>query len=89
MQFSSNLDFPEFPILFLFFSLLFLPFSCPFLIRRQNHHVVTNLAFESAWSLATGSLPQCSCVPHLPPKPAIIDDIEASLWIPYTDDGVY
>ncbi|CAI4214216.1 unnamed protein product [Parascedosporium putredinis] len=22
------------------------------------------------------------------PKPAIIDDIEASLWIPYTDDGV-
>jgi hypothetical protein len=41
----------------------------------------------SAWSLATGSLPQCSCFPHLPPKPAIIDDIEASLWVPYTDDG--
>ncbi|PKS12392.1 hypothetical protein jhhlp_000596 [Lomentospora prolificans] len=45
-------------------------------------------ALDHAWSLATGSLPQCSCVPHLPPKPAIIDDIEASLWIPYTDDGV-
>lgn len=42
---------------------------------------------DSAWSLATGSLPQCSCFPQLPPKPAIIDDIEASLWIPYTDDG--
>ncbi|KAK5656410.1 hypothetical protein OQA88_4791 [Cercophora sp. LCS_1] len=44
-------------------------------------------ALDHAWSLATGSLPQCSCFPRLPPKPAIIDDIEASLWIPYTDDG--
>ncbi|KAF9872171.1 hypothetical protein CkaCkLH20_10263 [Colletotrichum karsti] len=44
-------------------------------------------ALDHAWSLATGSLPQCSCFPLLPPKPAIIDDIEASLWIPYTDDG--
>ncbi|CAJ2503423.1 Uu.00g108170.m01.CDS01 [Anthostomella pinea] len=42
---------------------------------------------DHAWSLATGSLPQSSCFPHLPPKPAIIDDIESSLWIPYTDDG--
>ncbi|KAL1873419.1 hypothetical protein VTK73DRAFT_1010 [Phialemonium thermophilum] len=45
-------------------------------------------ALDQAWSLATGSLPQTSCFPHLPPKPAIIDDIEASLWIPYTDDGL-
>lgn len=44
-------------------------------------------ALDHAWSLATGSLPQCSCFPILSPKPAIIDDIEASLWIPYTDDG--
>ncbi|SPQ19178.1 58716754-bab3-402c-a9b1-468d22b5aba9 [Thermothielavioides terrestris] len=44
-------------------------------------------ALDHAWSLATGSLPQCSCFSRLPPKPAIIDDIEASLWIPYTDDG--
>ncbi|KAL2134576.1 hypothetical protein VTI74DRAFT_11398 [Chaetomium olivicolor] len=44
-------------------------------------------ALDHAWSLATGSLPQCSCFPRLPPKPAIIDDIEASVWIPYTDDG--
>ncbi|RYP63216.1 hypothetical protein DL769_007023 [Monosporascus sp. CRB-8-3] len=45
-------------------------------------------ALDHAWSLATGSLPQCSAFPQLPPKPAIIDDIEASLWIPYTDDEV-
>lgn len=45
------------------------------------------LTISSVWSLATGSLPQCSRVLHLPPKPAIIDDIESSLWIPYTDDG--
>ncbi|KAI1850945.1 hypothetical protein JX265_007270 [Neoarthrinium moseri] len=44
-------------------------------------------ALDHAWSLATGSLPQSSCFPHLPPKPAIIDDVEASLWVPYTDDG--
>lgn len=43
----------------------------------------------SAWSLATGSLPQCSQFPHLPPKPAIMPGIEASLWIPYTDDGKF
>ncbi|POS74543.1 hypothetical protein DHEL01_v207067 [Diaporthe helianthi] len=44
-------------------------------------------ALDHAWSLATGSLPQTSCFPHLPPKPAIMPDIEASVWIPYTDDG--
>lgn len=54
--------------------------------RKRNDK--SNLAVPfSAWSLATGSLPQCSLFPHLPPKPAIIDDIEASLWVPYTDDG--
>lgn len=44
-------------------------------------------ALDHAWSLATGSLPQCSCFPTLPPKPSVIDDIEASLWVPYTDNG--
>ncbi|KAL5906793.1 hypothetical protein ACKVV1_011197 [Pyricularia oryzae] len=44
-------------------------------------------ALDHAWSLATGSLPQVSCFLQLPPKPGIIDDIEASLWIPYTEDG--
>lgn len=42
---------------------------------------------HSAWSLATGSLPQSSCFPNLPPKPAIMPDIESSFWIPYTDNG--
>lgn len=57
--------------------------------RKKNRQMtISNLAApSSAWSLATGSLPQCSSFPHLPPKPAIIDDIEASLWVPYTDDG--
>ncbi|PFH60922.1 hypothetical protein XA68_18542 [Ophiocordyceps unilateralis] len=44
-------------------------------------------ALDSAWSLATGSLPQCSRFPCLPSKPIIISDVEASLWVPYTDDG--
>ncbi|KAH8754772.1 fungal-specific transcription factor [Diaporthe sp. PMI_573] len=44
-------------------------------------------ALDHAWSLVTGSLPQCSRLPHLPSKPAIMPDIEASMWIPYTDDG--
>ncbi|KAI0203322.1 fungal-specific transcription factor domain-containing protein [Astrocystis sublimbata] len=44
-------------------------------------------ALDHAWSLATGSLPQCSSTPHLPPKPAIVDSIEASLWVSYTDDA--
>ncbi|KAL8383507.1 hypothetical protein RB595_010624 [Gaeumannomyces hyphopodioides] len=44
-------------------------------------------ALDHAWSLATGSLPQSSSFIRLPPKPSVIGDIEASLWIPYTDDG--
>ncbi|KAH6976627.1 fungal-specific transcription factor domain-containing protein, partial [Ilyonectria destructans] len=44
-------------------------------------------SLDHAWSLVTGSLPQFSQHPHLHPKPAIIDDIETSLWVPYTDDG--
>lgn len=50
--------------------------------------LLTRILFSlSAWSLATGSLPQSSVFPHLPVKPGIIADIEASLWVPYTDDG--
>ncbi|EXL66302.1 hypothetical protein FOPG_17518 [Fusarium oxysporum f. sp. conglutinans race 2 54008] len=44
-------------------------------------------SLDHVYSLATGSLPQCSCFPHLPSKPVIIKDIEATLWVPYTDDG--
>ncbi|KAL2268827.1 hypothetical protein VTJ83DRAFT_3673 [Remersonia thermophila] len=42
---------------------------------------------DHAWSLATGSLPRCSWLPHLPRKPAVFDNLEASPWVPYTDDG--
>ncbi|KAL6917071.1 hypothetical protein FSST1_008566 [Fusarium sambucinum] len=45
-------------------------------------------SLEHVYSLATGSLPQCSYFPHLPSKPLIIKDIEAKLWVPYIDDGV-
>lgn len=41
-----------------------------------------------AWSLATGRISHLSrSVPQVP-KPAIIDAIESSEWIPYTDDGM-
>ncbi|KAK4074661.1 transcriptional regulator family: Fungal Specific TF [Purpureocillium lilacinum] len=45
-------------------------------------------ALDHAWSLATGSLPQLSSLPQLPPKPALVKDIEVSPWIPYTEDGI-
>jgi len=44
-------------------------------------------SLDHVYSLATGSLPQCSRFPHLPSKPIIMKDIEATLWVPYTDDG--
>ncbi|KAG5655633.1 hypothetical protein KAF25_009132 [Fusarium avenaceum] len=43
---------------------------------------------DSAYSLVLGLLPNCSSFPHLPSKPAIIKDIEASLWVPFTDDAI-
>lgn len=55
-------------------------------LRPNENPLIADHTY-SAWSLATGSLPQCSCFLDLPPKPAIMPDIEASLWIPYTDDG--
>ncbi|KAI3571833.1 fungal-specific transcription factor domain-containing protein [Fusarium oxysporum f. sp. albedinis] len=44
-------------------------------------------SLDNSSSLVTGSLPNCSYTPHLPSKPAVIRDIEASVWVPYTDDG--
>jgi hypothetical protein len=37
--------------------------------------------------MTTGSLPQSSYFPHLPSKPIIIEETEALLWVPYTDNG--
>ncbi|KAB5581169.1 hypothetical protein GE09DRAFT_464815 [Coniochaeta sp. 2T2.1] len=44
-------------------------------------------SLDIAWCLSTGTLPRCSLSPHLPAKPAIVKGLEASLWIPYTDNG--
>ncbi|EXK25618.1 hypothetical protein FOMG_17719 [Fusarium oxysporum f. sp. melonis 26406] len=44
-------------------------------------------SLDHIYSLATGSLPHCSCFPPLPSKPFIIGEIDASHWVPYTDDG--
>jgi len=44
-------------------------------------------SLDNASSLVTGSLPNCSYFPHLPSEPAAVRDIEASLWVPYTDDS--
>ncbi|EXL64264.1 hypothetical protein FOPG_19468 [Fusarium oxysporum f. sp. conglutinans race 2 54008] len=44
-------------------------------------------SLDNASSLVTGSLPNCSYTPHLPSKPAVVRDVEASVWVPYTDDG--
>lgn len=68
-------------------ALLLLTSMLSFMTRRRFCASHLANAICSAWSLATGSLPQCSAFPQRPPKPAIIDDVEASLWIPYTDDG--
>ncbi|KAB5513035.1 hypothetical protein GE09DRAFT_1179991 [Coniochaeta sp. 2T2.1] len=38
-----------------------------------------------SWCLATGT-PRTSMSPHLPAKPVIVKVVEASLWIPYTDN---
>ncbi|KXX80199.1 Nitrogen assimilation transcription factor nirA [Madurella mycetomatis] len=45
-------------------------------------------ALDNAWSLTTGALPHFSCAPRLPPKVKIIQEVEDSLWVPYTDDGL-
>jgi hypothetical protein len=50
-------------------------------------HLLSLSDFSSAWSLATGSLPQCSWKPFLPIKPAIITDIEDTPWTIHADDG--
>src|SRR4051794_11927176 len=43
--------------------------------------------FFRCWSLSIGKLPHFSRDIKLVAKPAIVDHIEASPWIPYTDDG--
>lgn len=44
-------------------------------------------SLDQCWSLCIGKLPQFSRDTNLIAKPSIVDHIEASPWIPYTDDG--
>lgn len=42
-----------------------------------------------AWSLSIGRLPRFSRDTKLVSKPGVVDHIERSAWMPYTDDGIY
>lgn len=44
-------------------------------------------SLDQAWSLSIGRLPHFSRDTKLATKPAIVDHVESSAWIPYTDDG--
>ncbi|RDW66969.1 hypothetical protein BP5796_09718 [Coleophoma crateriformis] len=44
-------------------------------------------SLDQAWSLSIGRLPRFSKDTNLVAKPDIIDHVERSSWIPYTDDG--
>ncbi|TAQ84972.1 hypothetical protein B7494_g6707 [Chlorociboria aeruginascens] len=44
-------------------------------------------SLDQAWSLSIGRLPHSSRHIKLMTKPAVIGHIEASSWVPYTDDG--
>ncbi|KAI9648945.1 hypothetical protein NHQ30_001511 [Ciborinia camelliae] len=44
-------------------------------------------SLDQAWSLTIGRIPQFSQLTKLTVKPAIVESTEASIWIPYTDDG--
>ncbi|KAB8295818.1 hypothetical protein EYC80_008640 [Monilinia laxa] len=44
-------------------------------------------SLDQAWSLTIGRIPQFSDHTKLTVKPSLVDSIEVSSWIPYTDDG--
>jgi hypothetical protein len=50
---------------------------------------ISDLTLSRAWSLSIGRLPHFSRDTKLATKPAIVDHVESSAWIPYTDDGKY
>ena len=45
------------------------------------------LTFSRAWSICVGRLPHFSKDTRLMAKPAIVDHVERSSWVPYTDHG--
>jgi hypothetical protein len=42
---------------------------------------------DSMLLLASGSLPQVSCLAKRPPKLVLISDVETSVWVPYGAEG--
>lgn len=56
--------------------------------RRNLHFPVSCLLITfRAWSVCVGRLPHFSKDTKLMAKPAIVDQVERSSWVPYTDDG--
>ncbi|KAH8660721.1 fungal-specific transcription factor domain-containing protein [Tricladium varicosporioides] len=61
--------------------------------QAQIEHAVRSATFwgafslDQAWSLSIGRLPHFSQEMKLVTKPAIIEHVEATDWVPYTDDG--
>jgi hypothetical protein len=69
-----------------------LPLSgVPFLLISELLYMplYSYLTLSRAWSLSIGRLPHFSRDTKLATKPAIVDHVESSAWIPYTDDGKY
>jgi hypothetical protein len=69
-----------------------LPLSgVPFLLTSEFFYMAlySHLILSRAWSLSIGRLPHFSRDTKLATKPAIVDHVESSAWIPYTDDGKY
>ncbi|KAF8856146.1 hypothetical protein BDZ45DRAFT_480930 [Acephala macrosclerotiorum] len=44
-------------------------------------------SLDQAWSLSIGRLPHFARSLKLVTKPALVEHVEASAWVPYTDDG--
>jgi hypothetical protein len=63
--------------------LLFLNFSF------MKNSILDSNSISRAWSLSIGRLPHFSRDTKLATKPAIVDHVESSAWIPYTDDGMF
>jgi len=61
----------------------------PFRLTSRCFLCMKNISSDSlrAWSLSIGRLPHFSRETKLATKPAIVDHVESSAWIPYTDDG--
>ncbi|KUJ08152.1 uncharacterized protein LY89DRAFT_336286 [Mollisia scopiformis] len=61
--------------------------------EAEVEHAVRSATFwgafslDQAWSLSIGRLPHFSRDLKLVTKPALVEHVESSSWVPYTDDG--